>query len=158
MGPRRESLPVRAVDGGRRRAMGGAGAVRHWTPASMERPTHGKTPEHPQIAESADHEGFRRFGRYPSAHRTGDLRAAAPADGGEDDRVQDARGSRPETRPDPSGRGEGVPVTASVLVVGELANGRLIGPTLEAISVAEKLTGSSASVVGFLAGSSAKAA
>jgi electron transfer flavoprotein alpha subunit len=49
-------------------------------------------------------------------------------------------------------------VTASVLVVGELANGRLIGPTLEAISVAEKLTGSSASVVGFLAGSSAKAA
>ena len=57
---------------------------------------------------------------------------------------------------DPSRRSEGVPVTPSVLVVGEVQEGRLVGATLEAIGVARGLGGSN--VVGYVAGPGAMAA
>jgi len=46
-------------------------------------------------------------------------------------------------------------VTGSVLVVGEIQNGHLSGPTLEAVSVAQSLSGGSDAIVGFVAGSAA---
>jgi len=49
-------------------------------------------------------------------------------------------------------------VTGSFLVVAEVQNGRLSGPTLEAISVAQTLGGGTGAIVGFVAGSAAPAA
>jgi electron transfer flavoprotein alpha subunit len=49
-------------------------------------------------------------------------------------------------------------MTGAILVVGELQNGRLSGPSLEAVSVARGLGGGAAPVVGFLAGRTASAA
>ncbi len=48
-------------------------------------------------------------------------------------------------------------MTGPLLIVGELQNGHLSGPTLEAITVAQTLGGGSAALVGFLAGSKARA-
>lgn len=48
-------------------------------------------------------------------------------------------------------------MTGSLLVVGEVQNGHLSGPTLEAITVAQTLGGGPNSVVGFLAGTAARA-
>jgi electron transfer flavoprotein alpha subunit len=47
-------------------------------------------------------------------------------------------------------------MTAPILVVGEIQDGRLSSSTLEALTVAVQLGGGPASVVGFLAGSAAK--
>ncbi len=49
-------------------------------------------------------------------------------------------------------------MTGTILIVGEAQDGKLSGPTLEAISVARSLAGSSPTLIGFLSGSSAKAA
>jgi electron transfer flavoprotein alpha subunit len=49
-------------------------------------------------------------------------------------------------------------VTGTILIVGEAQDGKLSGLTLEAISVARSLAGSSPTLIGFLSGSSAKAA
>ncbi len=48
-------------------------------------------------------------------------------------------------------------MSGTILVVGEVQSGHLSGPTLEATSMAVTLAGTPASVVGFLAGSTAKA-
>jgi electron transfer flavoprotein alpha subunit len=48
-------------------------------------------------------------------------------------------------------------VTAPVLVVGEVQNGHLSGPSSEAISVAKALGGGPSGIVGFLLGASARA-